>query len=67
MSEIKLSNAWKVEIIESERGWGSKIDEIKYFDSEESAKAFCANFNKDNPPGPAPDWYMQANLIGRVR
>jgi hypothetical protein len=67
MSEIKLQQAYKVEIIESERGWGTKIDEVKYFDSEESAKFFCANFNKDNKPGPAPDWYMQANYCGKVR
>jgi hypothetical protein len=67
MAEIKLQNTFRVEIIESERGWGTKIDEVKYFDSEESAKAFCTEYNKDNPPGPAPDWYMQANYCGRVR
>jgi hypothetical protein len=67
MSEIKLQQAFKVEIIESERGWGQKIDEVKYFDSEESAKDFCKRYNADNPAGPAPDWYMQANYCGKVR
>jgi hypothetical protein len=67
MSEIKLQQAYRVEIIESERGWGQKIDEVKYFDSEADAKFFCTNYNKDNPAGPAPDWYMQANYCGKVR
>jgi hypothetical protein len=67
MAEIKLQQAYRVEIIESERGWGTKIDEVKYFDSEEDAKFFCKNYNKDNPDGPAPDWYMIANYVGLVR
>ncbi len=67
MPEIKLTQTFKVEIIESERGWGSKIDEVKYFDNEAEAKAFCTQYNSTNPPGPAPDWYMQANYCGPVR
>lgn len=54
------TSRWKVIVIESERGWGTKIDSIEYFDTEDAAWAFEKNFNKDNPPGPAPDWYMQA-------
>lgn len=30
MPEIKLQNAYRVDIIESERGWRQKIDETKY-------------------------------------
>jgi hypothetical protein len=68
MAEIKLNNAYRVDIIESERGWGSKVDEVKYFDTEESALAFCKEYNdKYNPPGPAPDWYMIAQYRGKVR
>jgi hypothetical protein len=44
----------KVEIIESERGWGSKVDEVKYFEAstvEEAtklAKDFCNKYNEKN-------------------
>jgi hypothetical protein len=51
---------WKVTIIESERGWGQKIDQIKQFDSYETAKMFQLNFNKSNDKEYAPDWYMAA-------
>lgn len=67
MAEVKLGTFYKVEIIESERGWGQRIDEIKYFDSEESAKSFCTDFNKDNNASTAPDWYMVANYCGKVQ
>jgi hypothetical protein len=67
MAEIKLNNAYRVDIIESERGWGSKVDEVKYFDTEESALAFCKEYNKDNPTDHVPDWYMVAQYQGKVR
>ena len=67
MPEVKLQQAYRVDIIESERGWGRKIDETKYFDNEAEAKAFCDQYNSKNPPGPAPDWYMQAEYQGKVR
>lgn len=55
----------RVFIIESERGWGSKVDEVKEFDTPEEAAKFVKDYNdKYNPPrpGPAPDWYMIARL-----
>lgn len=68
MAEVTRVRQWKVNIIESERGWGSKVDETKYFNSEESARKFAADYNdKHNPPGPAPDWYMIAEYAGEVR
>ena len=67
MAEIKLIEMYRVDIIESERGWGRKIDETKYFDDEIEAKQFVTQYNSRNPPGPAPDWYMQAEYIGRVK
>lgn len=67
MAEIKLGNAFRVDIIESERGWGSKVNEVKYFDSEESAKNFCKEYNKCNTADTAPDWYMRADYCGKVR
>jgi hypothetical protein len=53
----------KVAIIESERGWGQKIDEVKEFETQEEAVKFCKEYNKDLPSGNAPDWYMQAVLM----
>ena len=66
MPEIKIPAAYRVDIIESERGWGQKIDETKFFDNEAEAKEFCVKYNSKNPPGPAPVWYMQAEYVGRV-
>lgn len=51
---------WRVVVIESERGWGAKVDEIRRFPTQELAAAFVKEFNSRNPDGPAPDWYMQA-------
>ena len=63
----KPQAAYKVVIIESERGWGQKVDETIYYDNEAEAKQFVKDYNeKYNPPGPAPDWYMMAHYEGRV-
>jgi ABC-type branched-subunit amino acid transport system substrate-binding protein len=67
MAEISLQSAYKVTIIESERGWGSKIDEVKYFDNEQEARNFVAEYNKYNDKPEVPDWYMYASYEGRVR
>lgn len=67
MPEISMPIAYKVSIIESERGWGQKIDEVKYFDNEQDARKFVEQYNADLPDGPAPDWYMMAQYEGRVR
>lgn len=59
----------KVEIIESERGWGSKVDEVKYFEAETSEEAlkvaneFCKNYNSKNTEEVVPDWYMYARVV----
>lgn len=52
----------KVNIIESERGWGSKIEDVKEFKTLEEAKAFIADFNSQNNLPYVPDWYMYAEL-----
>ena len=52
----------RVCIIESERGWGSKIDEMKYFDTLEEAEAFCKHYNQFNTDLVVPDWYMYARI-----
>lgn len=69
MPEIKLDkHVYKVEVIESEAGWGSRVDEVKYFDSEQSAKDFVRNYNlKYNNQPTTPIWYMVAQYCGKVR
>jgi len=54
----------KVHIIESERGWGQKIDEVKEFPTYDEAVAFVKDYNnRYNPPDvETPDWYMYARL-----
>ena len=56
----------KVYIIESERGWGQKVDEEKEFPSPQAAETFVREYNaKHNPPlDIAPDWYMYARMEG---
>ena len=64
-----LENEMKVLIIESERGWGQKIDEVKEFATREEAEKFCREYNdKYNPPmDSAPDWYMYARMEDHER
>lgn len=52
---------WAVEIIEAERGWGTKVDSIVYFNDREKADAWVKDYNKCNTAATAPDWYMQAS------
>lgn len=51
---------WKVTIIESERGWGQRVDEVKEFKSYEEAKKYQIDFNAQNDKDYVPDWYMYA-------
>lgn len=53
----------KVNIIESELGWGQKIDEVKEFDTLELAEAFVTEFNSRNTEDTVPDWYMRAEMV----
>ena len=62
---------FRVDIIESERGWGQRVDEWRYFDSKDyggdadkalaAAKKFVKDFNAPNNLPQVPDWYMRAN------
>jgi hypothetical protein len=65
MPEITVK-AFRVDLVEHERGWGSKIDETKYFDNEQEAKDYCAKYNSKNTAPSAPDWYMVAEYRGKV-
>ena len=52
----------KVEIIESEAGWGQKLDEVREFPTLEEANAFIKEFNAPNNKPVTPSWYMYARL-----
>ena len=51
--------AVKVAVIESEAGWGRKIDDWMVCLSIEDAKSFEKEFNSKNTESSAPDWYMK--------
>lgn len=51
---------FKVNIMEYERGWGSKVDETKEFDTIEEADTFVEEYNSKNTAKEVPDWYMVA-------
>lgn len=54
-------------MIESERGWGQKIDEVIYFDNEAEAKKYVEDYNKEyNNQKFVPDWYIVAEYRGKV-
>jgi hypothetical protein len=57
---METSFKFIVELIESERGWGQRIDEEKEFDTYEDAVTYIKYFNKDNNKETVPDWYMYA-------
>ena len=62
--QVNLKEIYKVQINEYERGWGSKVDKILYFDNEKEAKDFVSKYNSRNTSITAPDWYMQAEYCG---
>lgn len=53
---------YNVLIIESERGWGQRVDSKKEFKSLEEAERFIEDFNSANNQDIVPDWYMYARL-----
>ena len=66
MAQIQRPVGYRVDLIEYERGWGSKIDETLYFDNEEEAREYVKNFNARNTATTVPDWYMVADYRGRI-
>lgn len=57
----------KVYIVESEAGWGQRIDEVIDFPTKQEAEDFCRKYNKKyNPPlEDTPSWYMFAYVEGQ--
>lgn len=53
----------KVYIIEYERSYGHKVDDILEFDTKELASDYVREYNKKyNNHTDVPDWYMIASL-----
>lgn len=53
----------KVQIIESERGWGMRVDEVIEFDDRLKAEKFVTEYNAANFEPNVPDWYMLARIV----
>ena len=66
MARIDRPVGYRVDLIEYERGWGSKVDETLYFDNEAEAREYVAKFNAKNTETQVPDWYMIADYRGRI-
>jgi hypothetical protein len=69
MAQIQKPNvvAFKVELTEYERGWGSKPWDTIYFDNEAEARQYAIEYNrKHNNLDYVPDWYVRADYAGRV-
>jgi hypothetical protein len=66
MAQIPKPTAYRVDIVEHERGWGSKVDDVIYFDNKAEAVKYCETFNARNTDNTAPDWYMVAEYRGLV-
>jgi hypothetical protein len=66
MARIDRPVGYRVDLIEYERGWGSKIDDTLYFDNEAEAREYVSTFNANNTATTVPDWYMIADFRGRV-
>lgn len=55
-----MSNiVFKIPVIESESGWGRKLDDWMVCLSTEDAIKFKEEFNSKNTSSSTPDWYMQ--------
>lgn len=50
---------FKVNLIESERGWGQSVETLE-FDTYEKAVAYMDSINSKNTAPTVPDWYMRA-------
>lgn len=66
MAQIPRPVGFRVDLVEFERGWGSRVDDILFFDNEPEARKFVEEFNAQNTEKSAPDWYMIAEYVGRV-
>jgi len=57
-----VQTAFKVIVIESERNYGSRIDDYMVCLSIDDANTFITQFNAKNNQPVVPDWYMFAEI-----
>jgi hypothetical protein len=57
---------YRVDLIESERGWGQNLWDSEDFDSLEDAKKFTKEYNDRNNEVTVPDYYIYATDPYRV-
>lgn len=55
-----VNGKWFVDIIESEAGWGQRLDEVRGFIHRTDADRFQKKFNSGNTSPVTPEWYMYA-------
>ena len=55
-----MTPKYRVRYTEYERGWGSRPDGFRDFDSKAEAEDHQNEFNSKNTEPHAPDWYMIA-------
>lgn len=55
---------FKVNLIESEKGWGRKSFDTKYFIKENNAISYIKEYNSKNNLKITPDYYTFAEFIG---
>ena len=60
MSNTETKFKFKVNVIESESGWGQKIDEVVEFDTYEEAVAYIEKTNAKNNQSKVPEIYWRA-------
>ena len=58
MAEVKVTQLYRVQMTEYERGYGQRDMGTKFFDNELEAKRFCDEYNAD--PGD-PDCFYRAS------
>jgi hypothetical protein len=56
---IMGNTAVKIAVMESEAGWGKKIEDWMVCLTNKDAKLFEEEFNSKNTAQSVPDWYMQ--------
>ena len=56
----------QVNVFEYESGMGSRLDEVRYFATEQEALKCVEDFNSLNIDDTVPDWYMIAEYVKLV-
>lgn len=57
---------YKVNLTEYEKGWGSKVFDVLYFQKEDNALSYIKEYNSKNNLNYTPDYYTRAELITLV-